>query len=271
MLHFGRKRPYEAIVTNTLDSIQSPYKYSVEYWMRIVLCKITLISKPLNPTMDSTVHQPRDLGKNSLSKARSAGFSLLELLVVISIMVSLTGLTLVSIGGVRNSFECKHAVNLIMETVENARLTALQNGSNVYVVLAIGQDAINPSDAITVVGDPPISSETTKKIWYTRWSNLPKNVRFLNSEGTLTGNQLPDTLSTTDLPPLATGHYVYTAFAFNSTGQVIYPAGSNLVLALQPSGKSMEATNQLYDIILLSRFTGKVRTEVSNLANLGIQ
>jgi prepilin-type N-terminal cleavage/methylation domain-containing protein len=223
--------------------------------------------------MDLTFHWlTKSPDKEHFSKGSNGGFTLLELLVVISIMMSLAGLTLVSLNGVRNSMECQQAVNMVMSTIERARLEALQNGSNAYVVLAIAQDASNSSDAIIVIGDPPISSADTEKVWYTRWLKLPKTVHFLSSEATLTGNQLPDTLSIADLPPQSNGNYIYAAFTFNSTGQVTYPAGSNLVLALQPQAKNKGAnSNQLYDIISLSRYTGKVRTELSNLANLGIE
>lgn len=223
----------------------------------------------------------------SRSHRAAKGFSLVELLVVVAIIGLISGLAVVSFSGARSTYERKRAVSTVMDVVERARLAALQSGGSVYVVMALSRDAGASSDSIMVVGEPSLGSADTGKVLYTKWIRLPKTVRFRSSTDTLAVSQLPDSLSGSNAFPALGGNPTYAAFTFNSTGQIEYPVASNLVLAFYEGMRTSDGTEKamggssqatqglsnsgLYDVILLSRYTGRVRTEVSSLTDLGIK
>jgi prepilin-type N-terminal cleavage/methylation domain-containing protein len=67
---------------------------------------------------------------------RSVAFSLLELLVVIAIMAVMMSLLLPAVSGFSSTAGRRGAVNILMNTFEQARVAALESGQTVYVGFA---------------------------------------------------------------------------------------------------------------------------------------
>lgn len=211
------------------------------------------------------------------------GFSLVEVLTVLAIMAVLTGLSISAIPGMRSSYDRKTAVDLVMTTIEQARVAALQSGGNTYVVFALAKDSGLSPDAMIVVGDQPIGSTATGLVLYTHWIRMPLGVRFHYLTNTLVASSVPTAVNTTSLPPL-NGNPNFTGFTFNSTGTVSYPATGGLDVALfegirsshmaetavGPSAKATMSlsTSGLYEVIRLSRYSGRSWMDVSNLLQL---
>lgn len=216
------------------------------------------------------------------------GFTLVELLSVLVIMLVLGSLSLPAIQGARSTYDRKTAVDLVLSTIEQARVASLQSGENTYVILALAGDSGVSPDALIVAGDPPLGAGTGE-VFYTHWIRLPLNVRFRSSTGTLvTTNTLPTGWSNSMLPPIS-GNPTYASFTFNSTGTISSPASGSgpnggLDLALYEGtrasshghstetalGASAAATDKLsdsglYDVIRLSRYTGRSWADVSTL------
>ncbi len=205
---------------------------------------------------------------------------MVELLTVLAIMAVLTGLSIPAIQGARSTYNRQAAVDIVMTTVEQARMAALQSGENVYVILAKATDGGVSPDALIVAGDPAIGSLTTGKVLITRWIKLPLNVRFRSSDGTLAVNDLPSGV-TSDMLPSIGGQPLYSGFTFNSTGTMAYPVSGGLDLALYEGirkgdgtetaqGASAHATDGLsdsglYEVIRFSRYNGRSWADVSNL------
>ena len=234
----------------------------------------------------------------SMSRTRKTdhGFSLVELLTVMGIMAVLIGITIPAVSGFRSTYDRKSAVDIVMTTIEQARVAALQSGENVYVVMALATDSGVSPDAMIVMGDPPIGSTATSEIYYTHWIKLPPNVRFLMSNKTMVtslANNFPSTPTTAfpvnqaTLPPVGSSPvsaYDISYFYFNSTGMVVYPTtGLELALyeglrtggtgshgaqkALGPSAAATQGLSAtgLYEVIRLSQYTGRTWMDVSGL------
>ncbi len=215
----------------------------------------------------------------------SQGFSLVELLTVLAIMAMLTGLGISAIPGLRSSYNRTSAVDLVMTTIEQARVAALQSGETTYVIFALARDSGVSPDAMMVEGDPPIGSASTAEVFYTHWVRLPLGVRFHTLTNTLiaTTNTLPASAQQLSLPPLNGSPQMY-CFTFNSTGTLQTPASGGLDVALfegirsragaetavGPSAKATVnlSTSGLYEVIRLSRYTGRSWMDVSNLLQL---
>jgi prepilin-type N-terminal cleavage/methylation domain-containing protein len=227
------------------------------------------------------------------ARQNQQGFSLVELLTVLAIMAVLVGVSIPAVQGVRSTYNRKTAVDLVMTTVEQARLAAIQSGENSYVILALSLDSGASPDAIIVVGDQPLGSTVSTKVFYTHWIKLPSNVRFRYSSNTLVTNTSP--VSSGTLPPLPGGilNYKYQGFTFDSTGTLSNPAPGSGVLGMAlfegirtsradiaegpsaaatagRSGATLNAATDatgLYEVIRLSRYSGRSWADVSTLAN----
>lgn len=221
------------------------------------------------------------------TRRHDRGFTLIELLTVITIMAILGGVSISAIPGIRSSYQRKQAVDIVMTTIEQARVAALQSGENVYVILALARDNGVSPDGLIVVGDQPIGSSSTGLVLYTHWVRLPLGVRFRSSLNTLAVSAYPSQVNVvTQLPPIA-GNPSYAGFTFNSTGTLAYPASGGLDLALfegirgsrgnetarGPSAKAAEngtgslTDAGLYEVVRLDRYNGRSWMNVSTLVN----
>jgi prepilin-type N-terminal cleavage/methylation domain-containing protein len=231
------------------------------------------------------------------SRQNQQGFSLVELLTVLAIMAVLVGISIPAVQGIRSTYNRKTAVDLVMTTVEKARVSAIQSGENSYVILALSLDSGVSQDAIMVVGDAPLGSTSSSQIFYTHWIKLPTNVRFRSAANTLVKNALPlSSTQKTTLPQLPGGpsNYSYQGFTFDSTGTLINPPPGSGVLGMAlyegirtsrsaeiaqgpsaaatagRSGATLSAATDvtgLYEVIRLSRYSGRSWADVSTLAN----
>lgn len=223
---------------------------------------------------------PRPVNCLLLPSLRKAAFTMVELLVVIAVIILMLGLMIPAISGFSSTYNRRKAVNAVMNTLEQARVAALQSGENVHVIFARRQDPYE--DALIVMGDPPTGSTNTNRVFYTRWIKMPQNVRFRTLNNSLTTTDLPSGITTTEISKggRLDGNPSFSAITFNSTGQVEYPppgSADNLRLILfegmrnpteTASGGSSQGTQNLseaglYEIISLSRYTGRARLDVS--------
>lgn len=70
------------------------------------------------------------------SSSSRAGFSLLELLTVMAIVSVLTAVTMVTFRGTRSAGARQGTADLLMQSVEQARQTAIASGAKAYVGIA---------------------------------------------------------------------------------------------------------------------------------------
>jgi prepilin-type N-terminal cleavage/methylation domain-containing protein len=217
------------------------------------------------------------------------GFSLVELLTVMAIMAIMVVISIPAIEGVLSTDNRKQAVDTVLQTMEQARIAALQNGVDVYLVLAMPRDSGATPDAMIVVGDPPLASTSSAPILFSKWVRLPKAVRFFAYQGSLVGSDIDNSrvpsqvqayISTDQLPPLS-GNPSYAALTFGSTGSLEYPLNTSLTLAFYEGlrsgtgmqiaeGATAKATQNLsptgiFDTVRLSPYTGRAWYEVSSL------
>jgi prepilin-type N-terminal cleavage/methylation domain-containing protein len=215
---------------------------------------------------------------------RRGAFSLLELMAVMAIIVILLGLLAPAINAMTSTAGRKGAVNILMNTFEQARVAALESGRNVYVVL--WRRIFPEQDALMVLRDPDPTGTSTEYEQLTRWIKLPKGV-LLHTVGN--DNILVDKLA---LPQSASGFDTskspvleklsirggenFHVLAFNPCGGVSFPATpTKLMLIVSEGVRGSGGTEALisrkkeiaggFEIISFRRYTGRASLEVSTL------
>lgn len=207
--------------------------------------------------------------------AGERGFSLVELLVVVAILSLLISLMGPIVEGMASPSGRKGAVTIVMNTLEQARASAIQRGRDVVVVFwkKNGTTAqFDEQDAMIVLqrneGDndwEPVS----------RWVKLPRGVLFFEGDDpssaifTNTGNLH----GVTGLPGVnnlaaVTPHLRWVRFS--STGSVKSPTSSQLIVSLtegqRTSGSdSLTVDKQkgnLREVISLARYTGRATMDL---------
>ena len=212
--------------------------------------------------------------------SRTKGFSLLEMLVVVAIMAVMMSLLLPAVAGFSSTAGRRGAVNILMNTFEQARVAALESGQTVYVGFADGNFPLEDMRyAAFIVFRTATEEEAAAGKSYVvlkKWTKLPKNISFKNTAKSLVGqdelkkqftglaSQLASTQSDEQFP------YV----AFNSSGAVDEPS-SNLRIFLYEGyyadnkdnftrNKNVQAsTAGLFEQISLSHYTGRVQLDIT--------
>lgn len=218
----------------------------------------------------------------------ATAFSLIEIIAVIAIISIMLGLLAPSINAFSSTAGRNGAVNILMNTLEQARVAALESGRPVYVVflrrIFPDQDEVlvlrEPDLASLKPGEPPNYEQLTRKI------KLPKNI-LLHSLDNLNSSNGPIDILAASLPNKTTfdpsrvqanldlkdGERL-NILAFNKTGGVSYPP-SKLMLIISEGVRGHGGTEALissekeqaggYEIISVRRYTGRSSLEVTTL------
>lgn len=216
----------------------------------------------------------------------NSAFSLVELLAVMAVVVMMTALLLPSLSGWGSTIGRRGAVTSVMNTLEHARVAALESGQLVYFAVA-NENHPNPDNQFAsfmvfreaTEEEVQASGGTRKYVILKNWTPLPKNVAFKSQFPTLGASfvqtdtdlaglnqELPTSgqLTTERLPVLR----------FNSTGSVEGSAAPLFIyegyFANGQDNFTRDAGRQnssagLFEKITISRFTGRVQLDVSGI------
>ena len=190
------------------------------------------------------------------------GFSLLELLSVIAIVAILMTLLLPAIASMSGTAGRRGAVNIVMNTIDQARVAALEQGREVHVVFA-RRNAPEP-DAIMVVRNDPTNAPTEK---LTRWIPLPKGVIF-SKQGVFEDQNPP--VSQTQLSQLGSTGSISEigVLTFGPSGTVKYPRGNDNTRRVHLSDGVRQGSSDTWrtaglDIISVARYTERPQLDVT--------
>lgn len=200
----------------------------------------------------------------------SRGFSLIELLAVMAVVVLMMSLLLPALTGFGGSTARKGAVTTVMNTLEQARVAALESGRNVMVVFA--RPNFPERDALVVLRETEDGTGNYEAM--TRWIRLPQKVLLMEPDS---GGSLLEENANIDegrLPvskPPGTSKDL-SAIVFNSSGAVEFPSPSearprNLSIFLSEGvrGENGQEARTItgFDVISASRYTGRVQLDIS--------
>lgn len=215
---------------------------------------------------------------------RFEGFSLLELLVVIAVMAVMAAMVLPAVAGFSSTAGRRGAVNVLMNTFEQARVAALESGQTVYVGFADEEFPVADMQyAAFVVFREATEEERSGGRNYVvlkKWTRLPRNMAFKRLNSSL----VPVSGGTTSFPSLKSEWgAAFSAWserlpviAFNSGGTVEQPGGKPLCVYLYEGYFSggqenytrnstiQSSTVGLFEKISLSRYTGRAQLDVTS-------
>jgi len=190
-------------------------------------------------------------------------------MIVVAIISLLLGLLVPAVSSFSSSYGRRGAVNVVMNTLEHARVKALETGGTVHILFWRRDHPEH--DSLLVLGEPPLGE--TDAVIYTKWRTLPGNVRFKTLDNTITGEPLSGSeVGTSDLAGIEVDQDRLSALSFNSNGQVTWPGNGALQLLLfegirDSSGAEARtgAAQSMLEKITIARFTGRPRLEVSTV------
>lgn len=218
--------------------------------------------------------------KRAVRRRAYAGFSLLEMLVVVAVVAIMMALMLPAVAGFSSTAGRRGAVNILMNTFEQARTAAIESGRPVHVLLY--RRNFPEPDAVMVVRDPVDGLESSPLERLTKWTKLPKGVLLHDPGAANILSQAPLTssfLSRLSPSPQPSSGEKINLVTFNETGGVDYPSGSSpndrkLYLSEGTRGdggseqaisarKNGQGTGGGFEVLSLSRYTGRVQLDIS--------
>ncbi|MDX6766233.1 MAG: type II secretion system protein [Candidatus Methylacidiphilales bacterium] len=208
----------------------------------------------------------------------SSAFTLIELLVVVGIIAILLALTIPSITGLAGSAGRKGAVNVLLNTFEQARAYALEGSVNTYVGFA---DKNFPEEAMRYrafivfrekTDDDPAG--TGEYVPLTKWETLPKTISFKSENQSLLADYYL-ALTDTSVPRLSSGAQL-PVLAFNPSGaiQSLHTTARLRVFLYEGyflnnqdnfvrQAAFQRSSSGLFECITFSRFTGRAQVDVT--------
>lgn len=213
------------------------------------------------------------------------GFSLIELLSVVAIVAMLMALATPIISGFTSPAGRKGAVIVVMNALEQARVSAIESGRETIVLFwkKNGVSAFPPDEPDSLMILRKNQADTA---WepLTRWVKLPNGVLF-KADDTSSGimaNKVTTASVSTNLPTLpgspAPGPDDLRVVRFSTSGAVLSPSApsSELSIAFTEGQRTSGADTLAVDkqksggleVISLARYTGRATMDiVDNAAN----
>ena len=207
----------------------------------------------------------------SLQCARRSGaaFTLIELLVVVAIIAVLSALITPAVQGLMGTSGRRGALNTVTAVLEQARLSAIENGTTAYV--GFPYNAANKTNGyshLIVFRDPRPGDTNTNAVAVTRWQRLPNGV-FIQGGTGLSGAVTTRTLPTRTLPRLGGSEDLtqIPALAFNRFGQLQGASTAVSVLLgekIEPTGEWRGSASNYYEL-RIQPLTGRVIVDDASL------
>ena len=218
-----------------------------------------------------TVPCPRRSMVFSLQCAQrsDAAFTLIELLVVVAIIAVLSALITPAVQGLMGTSGRRGALNTVTAVLEQARLSAVENGTTAYV--GFPHNAANKTNGFShliVFRDARPGDTNTNAVAVTRWQRLPNGV-FIQGGTGLSGAVTTRTLPTRTLPRLGGSEDLtqIPALAFNRFGQLQGASTAVSVLLgekIEPTGDWRGSTSNYYEL-RIQPLTGRVIVDDASL------
>jgi len=207
-------------------------------------------------------------------KRSQAGLSLLELLSVSAVMVLMAGLLYSGVSTFSSSAGRRGAVNILMNTLEQARIAALESGQTVYVGFADEDFPVEEMRYASFLVFRETSNEERASgsgnyLVLKKWTKLPRNVAFKRVASSL----VPDSGGQTfpglnSVLPASQQDEAFPSLAFNSSGAV--DGGNNPIQLFLYEGYfagqqdiQTRKGGDLFEKISLSRYTGRAQFDVA--------
>lgn len=205
---------------------------------------------------------------------KQRAFSLLELLAVAAIVGMLMALAVPAISGFTSPAGRKGAVIVVMNALEQARVSAIETGRDVVVLFwrKNGTTGTQPDepDALML-----LRRNETDTAWEpaTRWIKLPNGVLFHSEdENSLIRGSQPDSSLLLAVPGATPSASQTGALQFSSSGAVKNPATSSAGLYIAfTEGQRASGSNTLAidkqksggrEVISLARYTGRATMDI---------
>lgn len=237
-----------------------------------IVTNLPLASRPLEA-------QPLDMPTSPKRQILSSqGFSILELLLVISVIAIMMSLLLPAVAGFSSTAGRRGAVNVLMNTFEQARVAALESGQNVYVGFADGDFPVADMrySAFIVFRDASDEEKTAGKSYVVlkKWTRLPKNIAFKTVSSSLVGASKTTFTHLSNEVGQSFNDEEFPCVAFNSSGAVDQPS-TNLRVYLYEgyyaegqdnhtrNKTTQESSAGLFEQISLSRYTGRAQLDIT--------
>ncbi len=241
-------------------------------------------------SFDSNVDDLEDMKISARQKSAPSGFSLLELLVVVAVMAIMMSLLAPAVAGFSSTAGRRGAVNIVMNTFEQARVAALESGQTVYIGFADAEFPVEDMryaafivfrDATDEEKNDPVSPRNY--VVLKKWTRLPKRIAFKRIDSSLvptttSGSQLFGGLKNELGSSLSSWNEEMPVIAFNSSGAVAQPS-NNLRIYLYEGyfgdGKDnltrnnsvQEGSSGLFEKISVSRYTGRAQLDITTTSS----
>ena len=198
-----------------------------------------------------------------------SAFTLIELLVVVAIIAVLSALITPAVQGLMGTSGRRGALNTVTAVLEQARLSAIENGTTAYV--GFPYNAANKTNGyshLIVFRDARPGDTNANPVAVTRWQRLPNGV-FLQGGTGLSGAVTTRTLPTRTLPRLGGSEDLtqIPALAFNRFGQLQGASTAVSVLLgekIEPTGDWRGSPNNYYEL-RIQPLTGRVIVDDASL------